>query len=141
MRRAAGKRNGAIGKVELKGTKAGKERVLTGLTGLTGLLGPFQSGVGAVRLQIRAPIHQPTKRTKLWADLFRRKGDRQKARIATRLRQETTMTWDWIAEKLAMGAGAYAANCARAERKERGYHCVGLNPLLIFRPLTKKKPP
>jgi hypothetical protein len=50
----------------------------------------------------------------------RRKGDRQKAKIALRLRQETTMTWDWIAEKLAMGAGAYAANCARVARAEEG---------------------
>jgi hypothetical protein len=48
----------------------------------------------------------------------RRKGDRQKAKIALRLRQETTMTWDWIAEKLAMGAGAYAANCVRVARGE-----------------------
>jgi putative transposase len=41
------------------------------------------------------------------------KGDAQKVQIATRLRQETTMTWDWIARSLAMGASAYAANCVR----------------------------
>jgi hypothetical protein len=44
----------------------------------------------------------------------RRKGDRQKAKLALRLRQQTTMTWGWIAEKLVMGAAGYAANCVRA---------------------------
>jgi len=43
----------------------------------------------------------------------RPKGDRRKARIVFRLREETTMTWDWIAEKLAMGVGAYAAHGVR----------------------------
>jgi hypothetical protein len=48
------------------------------------------------------------------ADLARLgKGDPQKIKIASRLRQETTMTWDWIAQSLAMGASAYAANCVR----------------------------
>ena len=41
------------------------------------------------------------------------KGDRQKARIALRLRAETTMTWDWIAEELAMGVDAHAAHGVR----------------------------
>lgn len=27
------------------------------------------------------------------------------------------MTWDWIAEKLAMDAGAYAASCVRAAKR------------------------
>jgi hypothetical protein len=36
----------------------------------------------------------------------RAKGDPKKIKIAGRLRQETTMTWAWIAEHLAMGAGA-----------------------------------
>jgi len=43
------------------------------------------------------------------------KGDPQKIRIASRLRKETTMTWDWIAQSLAMGASAYAANCVRLQ--------------------------
>ena len=43
----------------------------------------------------------------------RKKGDRQKVRLAIRLRRETTMSWGWIAEHLAMGAPAYAANCVR----------------------------
>ncbi len=43
------------------------------------------------------------------------KGDPQKIKIASRLRKETTMTWDWIAQSLAMGASAYAANCVRLQ--------------------------
>ena len=49
----------------------------------------------------------------------RRKADRQKVRIARRLRRESTMTWSWIAQRLAMGAPAYAANCAR---ETKGQH-------------------
>jgi putative transposase len=43
----------------------------------------------------------------------RRKGDREKVSIARRLRRETTMTLDWIAEQLNMGAAGYAAECLR----------------------------
>src|SRR3954463_3212867 len=45
---------------------------------------------------------------------IRPKGDREKAKIARRLRTETTMTWKWIAEQLVMGARGYAANRVRA---------------------------
>jgi hypothetical protein len=44
----------------------------------------------------------------------RKKSDRAKAQIAQRLRQETTVTWDWIARGLVMGASGYAANCVRS---------------------------
>src|SRR5207253_6500151 len=44
----------------------------------------------------------------------RRKGDAGKARMAARLRAETTMTWVWIAERLAMGHWRTASNAARA---------------------------
>jgi putative transposase len=43
----------------------------------------------------------------------RRRGDPKKARMATRLRGETTMTWAWIAEHLAMGHWRTAANAVR----------------------------
>ena len=43
----------------------------------------------------------------------RRKGDSKKARMAQRLRTETTMRWSWIADHLRMGAGASAANRLR----------------------------
>jgi putative transposase len=46
----------------------------------------------------------------------RPKGDGEKIKIARRLRQETTMTWAWIAERLAMGAGGHAANRVRANK-------------------------
>jgi REP element-mobilizing transposase RayT len=48
-------------------------------------------------------------------DLERRpKGDGKKAKMAARLRSETTMTWRWIAERLAMGHWRTAANAVRA---------------------------
>ena len=66
----------------------------------------------------REPIFQDDK-DREWSneDLERLpKGDSQKVKIASRLRKETTMTWDWIAQNLAMGASAYAANCVRLHR-------------------------
>jgi REP element-mobilizing transposase RayT len=42
-----------------------------------------------------------------------RKGDKKKARMAVRLREETTMSWSWIAKRLAMGHWRTAANAAR----------------------------
>jgi len=41
----------------------------------------------------------------------RRKGDLLKVHLASRLRRETTMTWKWIAKRLAMGHWRSAANC------------------------------
>jgi hypothetical protein len=49
----------------------------------------------------------------------RRKGDRDKVKIARRLRGETTMTLSWIAQRLAMGAAGYAAQCLREASKGR----------------------
>jgi putative transposase len=43
----------------------------------------------------------------------RRKGDAEKVKLAARLRRETTMTLDWIAQELNMGATGYAAQCLR----------------------------
>jgi hypothetical protein len=44
-----------------------------------------------------------------------RKADAEKLRIAKRLRAETTMTLDWIAQRLQAGAPGYLANCLRQE--------------------------
>ena len=44
----------------------------------------------------------------------RRKGDKKKAEMAARLRKETTMSWPWIARRLAMGHWRTAANAVRA---------------------------
>ena len=38
----------------------------------------------------------------------RRKSDAHKARVARRLREETTMTLAWIAERLSMGSASTA---------------------------------
>ncbi len=43
----------------------------------------------------------------------RRKADPEKLQIARRLRAETTVTWNWIAQHLSMGAPGYLANCLR----------------------------
>ena len=43
----------------------------------------------------------------------RAKGDPKKARLAEQLRAETTMTWQWIAKRLAMGHWRTAANAVR----------------------------
>ena len=43
----------------------------------------------------------------------RRKGDGQKLEIARRLRQETTMTWNWIGKRLNMGVAGSVANLLR----------------------------
>jgi len=45
------------------------------------------------------------------ADLERyRKGDRRKVKIARRLRQETTTTLKWIADRLRMGTWTHVTN-------------------------------
>jgi len=44
------------------------------------------------------------------------KGDQGKARMAARLRTETTMTWPWIAQQLEMGHWRTAANAVNQER-------------------------
>jgi hypothetical protein len=43
----------------------------------------------------------------------RRKTDARKVKIALRLRQETVMTMDWIAERLHMGCRHTLANCMK----------------------------
>ena len=49
----------------------------------------------------------------------RRKGDPQKVRVAARLRRETTMTLEWIANHLCMGAPTHVATLLqRYKRKE-----------------------
>ena len=46
--------------------------------------------------------------------LARRKSDKEKVKIAGRLRRETTMTLAWIAQRLRMGTADYTAQCLRA---------------------------
>jgi putative transposase len=48
----------------------------------------------------------------------RKKGDPTKARLANRLRAETTVTWPWISERLAMGHWRTARNAAQKIRKK-----------------------
>jgi hypothetical protein len=43
----------------------------------------------------------------------RRKGDKEKVKLARRLRSETTMTLGWIAGQLRMGSWTYVSNLLR----------------------------
>jgi len=48
----------------------------------------------------------------------RRKGDPQKVAIAWRLRQQTTMSLKWIAQRLHMGTWTHVSNCLVQRRKQ-----------------------
>jgi REP element-mobilizing transposase RayT len=53
------------------------------------------------------------------ADLLERaKGDKEKVAMAARLRRETTMTFKWAAERLAMGSWSHVSNLLAAARKK-----------------------
>jgi REP element-mobilizing transposase RayT len=45
----------------------------------------------------------------------RRKGDQQKTRIARRLRRETIVTLEWIADRLRMGSASTVVHCLRRQ--------------------------
>jgi len=47
----------------------------------------------------------------------RRKGDPQKVQIAWRLRSQTTMTLEWIAQRLKMGTWTHVSNCLLRKRR------------------------
>jgi hypothetical protein len=49
----------------------------------------------------------------------RRKGDKHKVKMARRLRAETTMTVQWVAERLVMGSWTDVSNLLAADRKAR----------------------
>ncbi len=51
--------------------------------------------------------------------LTRRKGDKGKVLIAARLRQDTTMTLKWLAERLEMGSASYVYNLLAAHRRTK----------------------
>ena len=48
----------------------------------------------------------------------RRKSDPQKIRIAARLRRETTMTLEWIAKRLCMGAATHVASLLHRQNQK-----------------------
>ncbi len=50
--------------------------------------------------------------------LSRRKGDAGKVQLAARLRQETTMTLKWIAQRLHMGTWTHVSNCLREAARQ-----------------------
>ena len=60
----------------------------------------------------------------------RPKGDRNKAKMAARLRAKTTMIGRWIAEELVMGHGRIAANTVRAADVESSEMTLAM-PILL----------
>jgi REP element-mobilizing transposase RayT len=48
----------------------------------------------------------------------RRKGDPEKVRMASQLREQTTMTLKWIAQRLKMGTWTHVSNCLVQNRKQ-----------------------
>ena len=56
----------------------------------------------------------------------RRKADAEKIKITRGLRAETTMTWGWITERLAMGTSGYTADCLRKAACSQDMRSVGL---------------
>ena len=59
------------------------------------------------------PVLAPEPTARRW------KGEPQKLNIARRLRQKTTMTLQWIAERLNMGAAGSLANLPRHNWRKR----------------------
>ncbi len=58
-------------------------------------------------------------RKRHWTELdlkARRKSDARKVKLALRLRRETVMTLDWIAQRLHMGCRDTLANCLKAAK-------------------------
>jgi hypothetical protein len=88
------------------------------LTQMEGGFGPHHGGVErreSAEAKAGRLLAEELKRRK-WdrAELTRRrKGDRQKLELALRLRRETTMTWAWLAQQLALGTAGHAANGIR----------------------------
>ncbi len=64
-------------------------------------------------------LGQMLRRRKWGEEELRRrlKGDKIKVTMAKQLRKETTMTWEWIANRLSMGNWRAAANAVRATSK------------------------
>ena len=67
-----------------------------------------------------------------WTELElqgRRKGDPRKVRIAGRLRRESTMTLEWIADRLHMGAPGYVAHLLDEEKRKEQNNASGTKTL------------
>jgi hypothetical protein len=77
----------------------------------------------------------------------RRKADAEKIKTARRRRAGTTMPWGWIAERLALGASRYTADCLHTtQRVLKKCESAGLTRFLLQPnigvdfPSAKKRP-
>jgi hypothetical protein len=74
------------------------------------------------------------------ADLqCRRKSDPHKVQIAARLRRETTMTLEWIADRLCMGAATHVASLLQRHCQKGPSHGLTLLSLFSTRPLAPRQ--
>ncbi len=65
----------------------------------------------------------------------RRKGDRNKVKLARRLREETTMSLAWIAEQLRMGSWSYVSNLLRKAKSANSEDLrlrLGVMPPVVY---------
>jgi REP element-mobilizing transposase RayT len=90
-----------------------------------GELGPNQNHYGADRRESEENRAQRLVTEELnrmgWSEeelRTRRKWDKEKVRLAARLRKETSMSLKWIAQRLEMGSWTYVSNLLIAERKK-----------------------
>ena len=104
------------GDYEPKGWCLGSERFRQELLAQVGELATPQDGGEEIRQSALAKaqrIAQEELDALGWSLMElqgRRKGDPHKVRIAARLRRETTMTLEWIADRLSMGAATHVAS-------------------------------
>jgi hypothetical protein len=101
------------------GDKAFKEELLGQMHGRRGdHYGPELREADAVHAQ---KLVQAEFERRGWAQgelSRRRKGDPRKVAITWRLRQETTMSLKWIAQRLQMGTWTYVSNCLVQRKKQ-----------------------
>ena len=95
-----------------------------------GLLKQMRKGRGANRYRVKGYESDEAKAERIVVEELRRrgwskaelsgraKGDRGKVAMAGRLRRETTMTLQWVADRLAMGSWSNVSNRLAAARKE-----------------------
>lgn len=63
------------------------------------------------------------------------KGHRVKVRIALRLRARTTVTYEWISRRLAMGSRSYASNLVYAKQQKQKGEPTPIRPLYLPAPI------
>jgi len=150
---AAGRRQCELRMEERRGREAGEEewkRIRRGwcfgeeafrkelLAQMKGQIGEYHGGEERQELAVNHAervVREELRRRK-WGEeglAQRRKGDAEKAKIALRLRRETTVTLKWIADRLKMGTWTNVANCLAKAKLKKTSECqkVGLTRMAL----------